>query len=200
MMNLHQRKLFKVREFTLHAGHLNVKSRDLTSSEELNISYEEIDISNIIKQKQTDNILLIITLVFGTFLIINILNPANYEGKGLFGVAIFLLIITFVSGLLTYTKSKNVFLIPTMKNGFLEIFKSKPNHVKVEEFVNELGKRINQYLRSKYGVIDTDMPPEPQLANIQWLKEREVITPEEFENLKSKLIKGTKQNNPVGFK
>ena len=184
----------------MHAGHLNVKSRDLTSSEELNISYEEIDISNIIKQKQTDNILLIITLIFGTFFIINILNPANYEGKGLFGVAIFLLIITLVSGLLTYTKSKNIFLIPTVKNGFLEIFKSKPNHDKVEEFVNELGKRVNQYLRSKYGAIDTDMPPEPQLANIQWLKEREVITLEEFENLKSKLIKGTKQNNPVGFK
>ena len=199
-MNLAQRKLFKVNEFTLQEGSLKIKSRDLTSSQELNISYEEIDIKNLIKQKQTDNILLIITIVFGIILIINLLNPANYEDEGFFGVSIFLLAITLISGLLTYAKSKNTYLVPTVKNGYLEIFKTKPNEEKVAAFVDELGKRINHYLLSKYGTIDTDLPSEPQLLNLQWLKEREVLSAEEFENLKSKLIKGAKHENPVGFK
>src|SRR5690606_4577876 len=199
-MNLAQRKFLKVNEFTLLEGSLNVKSRDLTSSQELNISYEEIDISNMIKQKKTDNILLIITVGFAIVLIINLLNHDNYKDEGLFGVSIFLFIIRLISGLLTYARSKNIYLIPTAKNGYLEIFKTKPNKEKTEAFVNELDNRINQYLRSKYGTIDTDMPTEPQLLNLQWLKEREVISADEFENLKSKLIKGTKQEKPVGFK
>ena len=198
-MKLVQRKLFAVREFTLNEGYLNLKSRNLTSSEELNITYEEIDIPNLIKQKQTDNILLIITVVFSVILVINLSNPANYEDQGLIGVAIFLFILALICGLFTYVKSKNILLIPTMKNGFLEMFRSKPSQNKVDEFINELDNRINQYLRSKYGTIDTDMPTDPQLSNLQWLKDREVITSKEFENLKSQLIRNTKQN-PVGFK
>jgi hypothetical protein len=199
-MQLAQRKLFKVNEFTLQEGSLKIKSRDLTSSQELNISYEEIDIKNLIKQKQTDNILLIITIVFGIILITNLLNPSNYKDEGFFGVSIFLFTITLLGGLLTYAKSKNTYLVPTVKNGFLEIFKTKPNEAMVAAFVDELSIRIDQYLRSKYGTIDTDMPTEPQLLNLQWLKEREVLSAAEFEDLKSKLIKGIKRENLVGFK
>lgn len=70
-MNLTQKKLFVRREFTLNNEALNIKSSDLTSSEELNISYEDIDTSKLIIRKEVDNIMLIITLLFGSFLIIN---------------------------------------------------------------------------------------------------------------------------------
>lgn len=198
-MNLSQRKLFILREFTMNKESLNIKSRDLTSSEELNIPYEEIDTSKIIKQKQTDNIMLIITLIFGGFFMINILNPDNYKGEGWFGVAVFLFMVTLVSGLITYVKSKNLILIPTLNNGYLELFKAKPNQEQSDKFISELSSRITSILRSKYGTIDLEMPTEPQLMNISWLKDRGVITIEEFENLKSNLIKNGKGNNPVGF-
>lgn len=66
-MELIQKKLFLRREFILNDKFLNVKSKDLTSFEEINIPYEEIDTSKIIYQKQIDNLMLIITIVFGTF-------------------------------------------------------------------------------------------------------------------------------------
>lgn len=198
-MNLSQRKLFLQREFTLNKESLNIKSRNLTSSEELNISYEEIDTSKIIKQKQTDNILLIITLIFGGFFLINLFNPDNYKGEGWFGVAIFLFMVTFLSGLLTYIKSKNLVLIPTLNNGHLEVLNAKPNQEQFDEFMTELSARITSFLRTKYGTIDLDMPTEPQLMNLSWLKDRDIITIDEFEKLKSDLIHNGKGNNPVGF-
>ncbi len=199
-MKLSQRKLFLHREFTLNKESLNIKSRDLTSSEEFNIPYEEIDTSKIISRKQTDNIMLIITLIFGLFFMINILNPENYKGEGLLGVAIFLFVATLISGLITYIKSKNSILIPTMNNRYLEIFKGKPNSEQFDKFIKELSNEINSYLLQKYGTIDLDMPTEPQLMNLSWLKERKIITANEFEDLKSRLINNGTGNNPVGFK
>jgi hypothetical protein len=165
----------------------------------LNISYEEIDTSKIIKQKQTDNILLIITIIFGGFFLINLFNPDNYKGEGWFGVALFLFMVSLISGLLTYIKSKNLVLIPTLNNGHLEVLTAKPNQEQFDEFMTELSDRITSFLRTKYGTIDLDMPTEPQLMNLSWLKDRDIITIDEFEKLKSDLIHNGKGNNPVGF-
>lgn len=199
-MNLSQRKLFLRREFILNKESLNIKTRDLTSSEELTISYDEIDTSKIIHQKQTDNIMLIITLVFGGFFMINLLNPDNYEGEGWFGVAFFLFMVTLISGLITYVKSKNLVLIPTMSNNYIELFKDKPNEEEFAKFLTQLTDHITSFLRAKYATIDLDMPTEPQLMNLSWLKDREIITNDEFDKLKSDLIHNGKGNNPVGFK
>lgn len=198
-MTLLQRKLFLRREFKMNKRELNIKSSDLTSSEELNIPYEEIDTSKLIFQKQTDNIMLIITLIFGGFFIINLLNPDNYKGDGWFGVGLFLFMVTLFSAMITYVKSKNLVLIPTMNNGYIEILNAKPSQKQFDEFLSELTSRITTYLKSKYGTIDFDMPTEPQLMNLSWLKDREIITPDEFENLKKELINNGKGNSPVGF-
>ena len=198
-MKLSQKKLFLKKEFTLGKDSLNIQTKDLTSSESLNIPYEEIDTSNLVERRQTDNILLIITIVFGTFFIINILNPDNYDGDGLFGVALFLFLATLASGFLTYLKSRNVVLIPTANNRYIELFKDKPNKELFDAFILELSNRITSFLYTKYASIDTDLPIEPQLLNIAWLKEREIISQEEFERLKSELTKKGSGGNPVGF-
>lgn len=198
-MKLLQRKLFLRREFTMNDDFLNIKSKDLTSSEEINVPYEEIDVSRLVYQKQTDNIMLIITIVFGTFFLINIFNPENYNGSGLLGVAIFLFFVTAFSGIITFVKSKNITLIPTQSNGYLEVFRNKPSSQEHDGFISELSKRVNSLLKTKYGKVDTEMPPEPQLMNFAWLKERGVISEEEFNTLKYKLIGKENTNNQIGF-
>ena len=178
---------------------LTIRTSDLTSSETLKIPYEDIDTSNLIERKQTDNILLVITIVFGVFFLINILNPDNYEQDGLLGVAIFLFFVALVSAFLTYVKSKNVTLIPTAKNGYIEVLKNKPSQSQFDNFIMELSNRIASFLRTKYANIDLDLPIEPQLLNLAWLKDREVISQEEFEKLKSDLTNKGRGDNPVGF-
>lgn len=196
-MKLSQRKLFLSREYTLEKGFLRIRSKDLTSSTELCVPYEEIDISKIIKQKKTDNIMLIITMIFGVFFLINIFNPNNYNGDGLLEIAIFLFMATVVCGLITYVKSKNVTLIPTLNNGYLEFLKNKPSNEQFEDFILELSNKVIVFLKSKYTAIDLEMPLEPQLINLAWLKDREIITVEEFESLKTKLT--GKRGDSIGF-
>ena len=198
-MKLLQRKLFLRREFTMNDEFLNIKSKDLTSSEEINVPYEEIDVSRLVYQKQTDNIMLIITIVFGTFFLINIFNPENYNGGGLLGVAIFLFFVTAFSGIITFVKSKNITLIPTQNHGYLEVFRNKPSSREHDGFISELSKRVTSLLKTKYGKVDMDMPVEPQLMNFAWLKERGVISEEEFNTLKYNLIGKENTNNQIGF-
>ncbi|WP_158837496.1 hypothetical protein [Polaribacter sp. L3A8] len=201
-MKLIQKKLFLKKEITLEEDRIKLKNKNLTSSEEIIINLEELDISRLIYKKTTDNLMLIITLFFGVFFLINLFNPANYEqnDNGLFGVLIFLFGASLISGLITFLKSKNVIIIPTINNGYIELFRTKPDEKNVKNFINELSEKVNLTLKNKYGKIDLDMPIEPQLMNINWLKERKVISDLEFEQLKSELIKAKKNKNKIGFK
>jgi hypothetical protein len=198
-MDLKQKRFFSVREFTFRNNCLGVKYKDLTSSDELNIPYEEIDTIKIRKQKKNDNALLLITIFFGLVFIINILNLDNYKDKSFLGVAIFLFLATLVSGLITYLKFKNIILIPTANNGHLELYLTIPSKVETDNFITELTQRINTYLKTKYASIDKDMPIDQQMSNLLWLKEREVLSIKEFEDLKMKLRNNGNGEKSIGF-
>ncbi|PCE63903.1 hypothetical protein [Sediminicola luteus] len=200
-MRIIQKKLFLSKEIEIKDKHVKLKSKDLTGSQELIIPIEEFDISRIVYQKNTDNVMLVITLIFGFFFIINILNPANYsdDGEGLIGVLIFLFSITSLCSLITYVKSKHIVLIPTLNNGYIEIFRSRPNEYEVDNLIDYLDKRIAEILKDKYGTIDKDLPIEHQLMNLKWLHERKVITDLEFEKLKFELTGNQKGTNSIGY-
>lgn len=201
-MKLKQRRLFTQKELTLNKNSIKVKVKNLTSSEETTISLEEIDTRKMVYQKKTDTLMLIVTLFFGIFFLINIFNPENYkpDQDDPYGVFIFLFLASLFSGLITFLKSKNVILIPTMNNGYLEVFRSKPSENDVDDFISKLSEKINLSLKDKYGKLDLDMPTEQQLMNISWLKEREVISELEFEQLKTQLTSLRKDQNKIGFK
>ena len=201
-MKLKQRKLFTQKELTLNKNSIKVKVKNLTSSEETTISLEEIDTRKMVYQKKTDTLMLIVTLFFGIFFLINIFNPENYkpDQDNPYGLSIFLFLASLFSGLITFLKSKNVILIPTMNNGYLEVFRSKPSENDVDDFISKLSEKINLSLKDKYGKLDLDMPTEQQLMNISWLKEREVISELEFEQLKTQLTSLRKDQNKIGFK
>jgi hypothetical protein len=201
-MKLKQRRLFTQKELTLHENSIKVKFKNLTSSEETTISLEEIDTRKMVYQKKTDTLMLVVTLFFGTFFLINIFNPENYapDQDDPYGVFIFLFLLSTCSGLITFLKSKNVILIPTMNNGFLEVFRNIPSENDVDDFISKLSENINTSLKDKYGKLDLDMPIEQQLMNISWLKEREVISEPEFEKLKTQLTSSRKNQNKIGFK
>lgn len=165
----------------------------------MDIPYEEIDTFKIRKQKKNDNALLFITIFFGFFFIINILNSDNYKDSSFIPVAIFLFSATLISGLITYLKFKNIILIPTANNGHLELYLTIPSRGETDNFINELTRRINSYLKIKYASIDKDMPIDQQLSNLLWLKEREILSLEEFEDLKMKLRKNRNGEKPIGF-
>ena len=60
--------------------------------------------------------------------------------------------------------------------------------------------RLNKhnYLLKKYSKVDRALPIEPQLENIQYLLNRDIITEEKFESLKNQLL-GTENKKSIGF-
>lgn len=198
-MKLIQRKFFSRQEFTLNEDSLNVKLSNLTSAEEINIPYEEIDTSKISSRKEADNLMLLITVFMMIVFIVNLFSPQIEGDESKSGLKTFFFIVTFLCAVITYLKYKSVIFIPTSFNGQLELHTDNPTKDKFESFVKSLSKRIDDYLLVKYGTIDLDLPKEPQLANIAWLKERKIISQEQFVELKAQLKGKDATNNPVGF-
>ena len=65
-------------------------------------------------------------------------------------------------------------------------------------YANEIISASENYLLKKYSKVDRTLPIEPQLENIQYLLNREIITEEKFESLKIQLL-GTENKKSIGF-
>ena len=76
-----------------------------------------------------------------------------------------------------------VFQSPEKKDSLI-LFKDNPSREELEQFIIKLQKRKNDYLRKMY-VREDGLPLADSIRNLTWLKEQGVITPEEYEHMKS---------------
>ena len=60
----------------------------------------------------------------------------------------------------------------------------RPSKKEMEDFIEEIIKRSRKILLEKFGKIDPDLPEETQINNLYWLKNRGIISEEEYEELK----------------
>ena len=199
-MDLRQRKLFTTKEFTFKETGLHIKVKNLTSSQEVEIPFEEINLKKVIRQKKADIIIMIVGLFFGVIFIVNLILKIFGKSDLTWSVIILLLLFTASSGLIAFVNLKKQILIPTSNNGLLDIFDGRPTKETSDNFIHNLTLKSNIYLKHKYGTIDRDLPVEPQLTNLMWLKERDVLKEAEFEELKNKLLGRHDKNNPIGFR
>ena len=142
---------------------------------------------------------IVLVLLFGISFLANLTLKIMGSAESKWGSVFLIFLLTALSMLLAYVNSKKQILVPTANNGFLEIFDGRPTKQITEDFVVNLTIKSNDYLKRKYGSIDYDLPIEPQLMNLMWLKKREVLKDEEFEELKSELIGKQGSSNPIGF-
>ena len=66
------------------------------------------------------------------------------------------------------------------------------------EFANQIINSGNSYLLNKYSKIDKDLPIDSQIYNLEFLRNKEIITEEQFENLKNQLL-GRENKSSIGF-
>jgi hypothetical protein len=104
------------------------------------------------------------------------------------------MVLVFFSGLLfiiflllTILSRKNMLYITTLSGYLIDFYDKNPSAEAINEFLNRLKTRTFAYLKEKYAVIDIDLPIEKQIENLSFLKERHVITEQEYEALKEKL-------------
>ena len=77
--------------------------------------------------------------------------------------------------------------ITTLSGYLIDFYDKNPNEEAMGKFLATLKTRTFTFLKEKYAVIDLDLPTEKQIENLNFLKERNVITEKEYEALKERL-------------
>ena len=96
--------------------------------------------------------------------------------------------------------NENSWRIRTHNNGYLYLFKKKPNKNTVNEFISTLFYERDHYLQEKYMSFDPNLSYETQFNDLKWLLNVEAISKKEFDKYYSdlKLLFAPKRGS-IGF-
>ena len=67
----------------------------------------------------------------------------------------------------------------------LTFFKDSPSMEEVSAFISEIIRLSKQQLLNKYAKIDAELPEETMFTQLNWLKNRDLLTEEEYQRLKN---------------
>ncbi|GAB4156543.1 MAG: hypothetical protein Tsb0033_07300 [Winogradskyella sp.] len=176
-----------------------VKLNVALNASEFEIPLEEIDVQKIVKQTTTGILPILIFLLFAFLFIFFSLMKIFGDSEVETDVLIFIFLVASSMFFMAYMNRKKLILIPTLNNGVIEMFNGRPNVEMTDRFIKELKEKTLNLLKTKYGAIDKDLPIEPQLNNIVWLRDRDILTQVEFESLKQQLLSFNKAQGNIGF-
>jgi len=183
-MKLKQRQGFKRKEFELKDNMLYVKTKSINETKEWTVKVETIGTTKYYQKRSK----LIEYLVAGFLILFAIsISVASILDKEHFvGVGPILFSLTLFGGLaaliITSPRKKEL----TILGGSTEVtfFPDSPSKEEVEAFIEVLMENSKKILLEKYGKIDIDLPEETQMNNLNWLKNQEILSEEEYERLK----------------
>lgn len=179
---LEQKRGFNYRKHTLFSDKVVVETKSTRKIDKYEIKIEKLGFQT---QYQADNtlpgkIFFAVCMVIPVALIISELLLHNVGTRNLlincvcwFGLALF----SFLK-----QHQDDIFLVGGDKN--LIFYRNIPSEQKVLDFIELVIKATKDNIKSKYLSFDPNTPDEEYLARLNWLKETEMITEEEFENYK----------------
>ena len=165
-----------------------------TSYHEYNIDFEQLGIKKIIKSEMNQGILFFL-VGFSIITIIKVLVLLA-DSTGALGTGIFIFVTSVLLVLAFLTRKRIVILPTTYGQNNLELPFNKTNENEVREFTDLVIKKTKEYLIAKYAQIDKDLPFDSQIERIGSLKDRDIISDDEFKRLKKILLDKDKK---VGF-
>jgi heme/copper-type cytochrome/quinol oxidase subunit 4 len=193
-----QRKLLNVRSFEILSDSLKVRFKTLNQTEEFSVPFEELG-TQISTKKVASTVPFLIAFVPALLLIILVYFLAVNQPIEKGHIAATIIFGVFAVVALVTTPKNSLYLSSAHRQ--IEFYRDKPNNEAVDAFVKEVIDNCNEYLRMKYAKVDPDLPVEPQLNSLTWMKNRNLITDEEFEQFKSTLLRRKSPDKPdVGFK
>lgn len=182
-----QRRLLNTREIEFKEKGIQYFSGNFLNSKSIFIPYEEIETENFNREFKTDKFNFIVALISLSFLVKSIFHVLNDERTPWFGIMLISAIFFVVFLIVTLLGRKHSIFIQTYSGYAFELFDKKPNETELNKFLEELKNNSFSYLRKTYAVVDSDLPIDSQLEMINALKKRNIISSEEFEELKQKI-------------
>jgi hypothetical protein len=101
---------------------------------------------------------------------------------------------------LMFFLTRTSLLIYSQQQGALVMYADTPTPDAVARFVRHLFAARNEFLKTKYGRLSLDQPLSQRLAYLELLRDQEVITEEEFRQLRKTQPDTPERIGPLGFK
>jgi len=185
-MILKQKQGGKRKEFELiNNTDLRIKEKQSGELKEWTVKLDMIG-HNLIYQEATRKRLYVLSSFFAGFLIfITIALYMSDDFKGNLPVVIgsYVLFGGMIALSLLSPLKKEIHLVGGNIN--LTFFKDSPSPEAVNTFISEIKRLSRQQLLNKYAKIDAELPEETVFTQLNWLKNRDLLTEEEYQELKN---------------
>ena len=184
------KRYFTSQTFELLADGLKISRRGILDSSEYEISFEHIHNKKRVQTETNNNLLFLgfFCLVLGFLFSLG----SNMEIM----IILFVFAAIFLIGALLTRQSTVTILTYSAEN--ICFYYNKRNKQSILNYADEVIAASNAYLYNKYSKVDPAMPIEDQVKNLNFLRDRSVITQEQFDQLKDQLL-GRSHKSAVGF-
>lgn len=185
-MILKQKQGGKRKEFEiLNNTTLRIREKQSGELKEWTVNLENIGY-NLIYQSATRKRLYIMASILGAFLLfitIALFLSDDFMGNLPVVIGSYLIFGLLIALSLFSPLKKEIHLVGGGVN--LTFFQDSPSQEEVNTFINEMIRLSKQVLLNKYAKIDPELPEETMFTQLNWLKNRDLITEEEYRELKS---------------
>jgi hypothetical protein len=190
-MIIETRKLFKQQKISIQSNNLAVSKKTAFKYLEYGISFDDIETKKTVTVEINRDLIAggIFCLIGGAI--------ASSVGSPLTG-AIFwgLCLILIFAGL--FIRRRTITIINYSNEPIVLDF-NKWNEKKIREFADKIIERTKEYLINKYSRIDKDLPFENQLNSLEFLRTRDLICEDKFQELKNELLGKKGDKKSIGF-
>ena len=189
-MTFTNRRYFTQQVLDIKKSSVKVSKKTLFEELEYEISFEQLDNKKKTEIKTNNNMFVtgFFFFVFGMFFLFGSID----EAAAICGIIAVALIFS------SFLDKKRTMTVSTYNGKNLILYFTKRNREEVNNFIEQLFEAANMFLLNKYNKIDKALPLEPQLNNIQFLRNREIISEEEYEVLIDQLY-GRDNKSSIGF-
>ena len=175
----------------LFTNHLIVKKHSPFESSQFELSYEQIESKKSVESKINFGLLVIAS--FGA--IVGFLYMFGNTPE----ISLLFYSISLVLVFIAFGMKQNLVIIKSFTGQNIELYFSSRNKNEIIDFADKIVASANSYLLNKYSRIDKDLPREPQLQNLVFLRDRELLSEEKFEQLKNQLL-GRDNQSAIGYR
>ena len=189
-MIFYNRRFLTRQNFEIQKSSLKIERKNMFEAIEYEIAFDHLH-SKLKVQTIFNNNLIIVGAFFLVFSILFLFGINEELSVFFIFIAIFFIVLPFIN-------RKKVISIASMDGNHIELYFTNRNKQSVHDYATEIIESANIYLLKKYSKIDRSLPIEPQIENIQYLLNREIITEENFESLKNQLL-GKENKSSIGF-
>jgi hypothetical protein len=170
---------------------LKMSKKSVFEFVEYEIPFEQISNKKKVQSTISDGMLIsaVIFMIFGILVFLG----SEFEG------GFFMMVIALILTIWTFLRRIRVITVHTFTDQDIKLYFNRANKEEVMDLANTIISHSNSFLLRKYGKVDRALAIEPQIENLQFLRNREILDEDQYEALKDQLL-GRASKVSIGYR